>query len=279
MTTERYDPPDDLKPYVKSYFVQEVDLQTDGVLIPALTQTLLQFNYGQLFALRDSAGTVAQFHPVTLTGISTTYWSFHTAGPVSPRFLAVDLHPYVPYLLFRDKITQIINSSINASELFEGSTEHQQALAAANDPNEKVQLTTAYLRSSLLSTPQFDDAETIEALAMMDAPAEYETIESRLSRLAGNPRSFRRKFKRIIGIAPKLYMRIRRMEKVLAEMHEHPDAHYLQKTHGFYDQPHLIRECKLFTGRTPATIFQAFQQEEVRRIHNNLSQEEGGEGA
>ncbi len=271
MITQKYTPPDDLRLFVKSYFIQEIDLDTRGLLIPALTQTLLQFNYGELFLMQDSTGHQAQFYPVTLTGILTTYWHFTTQGSVKPRYLAIELHPYVPFLLFAEKNRQLINSSIDAAEHFDGSEEFRRSVAAAEDPDEKIEWANHYLTNLFSSASPFDDEEIVHALEVMDAPAEYTTIETRLSRLSRNPRNFRTKFKRVIGVSPKLFMRIRRMEKVLSDMHQHPDEQYLQKLHGFYDQPHFIRECKLFTGRTPTAIFAPFKDESVRKIHNNLS--------
>lgn len=271
MITSKFTPPEELRPFVKSYFVQEIDLDTRGLLIPALTQTLLQFNYGELFVLKDSAGNLAPFHPVTLTGISTTYWSFVVQGSVKPRFFAVELRPYVPFLLFAERNRDVINTSVDAAPLFGGSGELVRLIGEATNPEEKIELTSRYLTTVFTHIEPFDDSEIIHALEVMDAPAEYTTIETRLNQLSKNPRSFRAKFKRMIGVSPKLYMRVRRMEKVMSDVHQHPDEEYIRKLHGFYDQPHFIRECKLFTGRTPSAIFAPFKDEAVRKIHNTLS--------
>ncbi len=270
MIARKYFPPDDLRRFVKSYFIQEVDIDTQGLLIPALTQTFVQFHYGQLYTMLHSTGRRVRFYPVTVSGIMTTYSFFADENP-KPRFLAAELQPYVPFLLFKKRNLQLVNSSFNGAHLLLGSEELRQSLADANDSGTMIDLANRYFERLFAAVRPFDDEEILRVLTVMDAPAEYTTIEMRLSRLAHNPRNFRSRFKRVIGVAPKLYMRILRMEKVLSDIHRHPDARYLQKLHGFYDQPHFIRECKLFTGKTPTAILAPFKDEKTRKIHNNLS--------
>lgn len=270
MIAQRFAPPKHLLPFVRSYFIQEIDIDTPGLLIPALTQTFVQFHYGQLYTMLHSTGRRVRFYPVTVSGLTTTYSFFADENP-RPRFLAAELQPYVPFLLFKERNQQLVDSSFNGSELLAGSEKLRQSLGTAQAAGTKTELANRYFERLFASVPPFDDEEMLHALEVMDAPAEYTTIETRLSQLTKNPRAFRSKFKRVIGVAPKLFMRIRRMEKVLSDMHHHPDEHYLQNLHGFYDQPHFIRECKLFTGRTPTAIFASFKDEEVRKIHNNLS--------
>ncbi len=270
MITRKYLPSDKLTRFVKSYFIQEVDIDTQGLVIPALTQNFIQFHYGQLFTMLHSTGRRVRFYPVTVSGIMTTYSFFADENP-RPRFLAVELQPYVPFLLFGDRVQHLVNSSFNGADLLGKSENFRKSLELIDDPDAKIDLVNRYLEQLFTTVQPFRDQEITQALEVMDAPAEYTTIETRLSRMSRNPRYFRSKFKRVIGVGPKLYMRIQRMEKVLSDMHGHPEADYLQRLHGFYDQPHFIRECRLFTGKTPTAILAPFRNEEVRKIHNNLA--------
>lgn len=116
LITRKYFPQDDLRRFVKSYFIQEIDIDTRGLLIPALTQTFVQFHYGQLYTMLHSTGRRVRFYPVTVSGMTTTYSFFAEENP-RPRFLAAELQPYVPFLLFKERNRQLVNSSFNGADL------------------------------------------------------------------------------------------------------------------------------------------------------------------
>jgi methylphosphotriester-DNA--protein-cysteine methyltransferase len=81
-------------------------------------------------------------------------------------------------------------------------------------------------------------------------------IEARaLARHSGTtPRSLQRAFRRDIGLQPKVLARIVRFQNVLAAVERGGDHEWAQVALdcGYYDQAHLIRDFKQFTGGTPA---------------------------
>src|SRR6185437_4189476 len=54
-----------------------------------------------------------------------------------------------------------------------------------------------------------------------------------------------------VGMTPKLYLRVSRFQRVLARVHEAPSVDWMEEVehHGYYDQPHFIREF----GNSPAS--------------------------
>lgn len=60
--------------------------------------------------------------------------------------------------------------------------------------------------------------------------------------------------KRLYGRSPKALSREVRAMRAAAAMSADPEAEYDVVQHGFYDQPHMIRELKHFTGKTPGQI-------------------------
>jgi len=83
--------------------------------------------------------------------------------------------------------------------------------------------------------------------------------QSDLARLARDlslsVRQFERRFSASVGLSPKLFCRMRRFLQVFQVIGEQPskwaDA---AVACGYYDQSHLIRDCKEFTGETPALV-------------------------
>jgi hypothetical protein len=85
-------------------------------------------------------------------------------------------------------------------------------------------------------------------------------LESSLLRMRPQPklpsrhlsaRQYRRRFEAAVGISPKLLDRIQRFQRSLQRMGTIPLAEVALSC-GYYDQAHLIRDCKQFAGVTPS---------------------------
>jgi AraC-like DNA-binding protein len=60
-----------------------------------------------------------------------------------------------------------------------------------------------------------------------------------------------------VGMTPKLYLRVSRFQRVLARVYAAPSVDWMEEVerHGYYDQPHFIREFREFSGFTPTEYF------------------------
>ena len=69
-------------------------------------------------------------------------------------------------------------------------------------------------------------------------------------------RHFERLFQQRIGLAPKFYARLIRFTRAWIYKEQHPKENWTGIAHqfGYFDQMHLIRDCKEFTGVTPSII-------------------------
>jgi methylphosphotriester-DNA--protein-cysteine methyltransferase len=68
-------------------------------------------------------------------------------------------------------------------------------------------------------------------------------------------RQLERRFLTAVGLAPKIYCRIQRFKKVFGVIGQ-PACNWVETAVecGYYDQAHLIRDCKEFSGSTPAAL-------------------------
>lgn len=66
-------------------------------------------------------------------------------------------------------------------------------------------------------------------------------------------KQFKRVFSEYVGINPKEFLRIVRFQRALFTMQTQPQTSFTELAYacGFYDQSHLIREFKSFSGLTP----------------------------
>jgi AraC-like DNA-binding protein len=83
-------------------------------------------------------------------------------------------------------------------------------------------------------------------------------------------RRFIQMFSSHVGLAPKLYCRILRFQRarVLAEKLEPPDWATIAVACGYFDQSHLIRDFKEFSGSTPRT-YSLQQRHKDDRLKDN----------
>jgi AraC-like DNA-binding protein len=68
-------------------------------------------------------------------------------------------------------------------------------------------------------------------------------------------RHFERRFRNVVGISPKLFCRLQRFQKVFRDF-EASNANWVDAAIacGYYDQAHLIRDFRQFSGTTPTAL-------------------------
>lgn len=73
-------------------------------------------------------------------------------------------------------------------------------------------------------------------------------------RLGQSSRTFTRRFSAQVGIAPRRFARVRRLQRILraARRTAAPDWSALAAQHGFTDQPHLVHDFRDLAGITPS---------------------------
>lgn len=72
-----------------------------------------------------------------------------------------------------------------------------------------------------------------------------------------SPKKLIRLFAEEVGMTPKTYLRVSRFQRVLARIHTTQSVDWMEEVerHGYYDQPHFIREFREFSGFTPTEYF------------------------
>ena len=79
-------------------------------------------------------------------------------------------------------------------------------------------------------------------------------------------RNFRRRFSEIVGISPKKYIQIIRLQNIFRAVHS-PSSKMINWSDfsynlGYYDQMHFIKEFKKFCGESPGNYFAGFDKTE-----------------
>jgi len=81
------------------------------------------------------------------------------------------------------------------------------------------------------------------------------SVEDVADRISWSTRQLQRRFKDVVGISPKLFARMQRFQRVLRAM-DGPNSDWVDAAvHcGYYDQAHLIRDFREFSGKTPTAL-------------------------
>lgn len=79
------------------------------------------------------------------------------------------------------------------------------------------------------------------------------------AQLGVSQRTFINTFAREVGLTPKLYCRVRRFQRVLRMVHGKDDVDWSEVAAacGYFDQPHLIRDFRAFSGLSPSAYLEA----------------------
>lgn len=91
------------------------------------------------------------------------------------------------------------------------------------------------------------------ALRALDSPAPPVAVASVRQDTGLSARRFIDLFRHEVGLTPKLFARVRRLQAVLRRLEDPVVAPWVEVAvaHGYFDQAHLIRDFRRFTGLTP----------------------------
>ncbi len=134
----------------------------------------------------------------------------------------------------------------------------ERAVGGASDVHDRIACLDAFLSERLLNR-KIDERLTI-ALREVFARRGDVTIAT-LARLAGaHPRTLVRLFDRQVGLSPKRFARIVRLQAVLRALPEAEGWASVAIELGYFDQAHLIREVHELFGSTPREVMHLSKQ-------------------
>jgi AraC-like DNA-binding protein len=177
--------------------------------------------------------------------------------------IGVGFRPGGTWPFFDPAADELQNQHIPLRDLWgpAGATLRERLLAAPT-PRAKMQLLEAELLARAIR-PLQRRAEIDFALARLEyVPQDY-SIAMLSEHVGLSARRFTRLFTLEVGVTPKVYSRIQRFQRVLQAM-DWPAGDWtdIAQRCGYFDQSHLIRECRSLSGFTPTELA-------VRRIDNS----------
>lgn len=130
----------------------------------------------------------------------------------------------------------------------------RERLLAAETPAAKFRVLEAALLARA-DRPLERDPAVAYALNAFRRGAGTPAVSDVAAQVGFSHRHFIQRFREEVGLTPKLFCRVRRFQGVLRRLDERQDVDWagVALACGYYDQAHLIRDFRAFSGITPTT--------------------------
>jgi AraC-like DNA-binding protein len=250
-----YEACDLLKPYVQTYWHGQFNLDNS----PLFTQKVMPNGYIELIFHLSSRhcflyqnNTWTQSPGFTLIGLFTKPYEVHFDGRV--QTFGIRFKPEGIYNLFGVPASEFSENYLDLTCVFSKSFRYfAEKIQEQRDVDTMCQLTDIYLLGNLRQS-SINYYYLNRAAEMIRQTNGLLKMEDLTTQVFISKRQLEREFKEKIGISPKHYTRIVRLNKVndLLLNDGKPDLSAITYESGFADQAHFIREFRHFSGLPPS---------------------------
>jgi len=246
------------RPFIKKYWaVKDVSSVGETAPEPILPDGCVEivFDLSDRFRQYHDDGT-SELQPRTIVAGQMSRRIF--IGPTGKTDLfGVRFHPAGSWPLLRVSLDEITDRIIDASMLL-GRDEDRlfDMLSEQTGFAERAAIFDSYFYSRLAERGSAFDA-VARASAIIAASDSSMSVDVIARQIGLSERSLERNFRRFVGLPPKLFIRITRFQNFIrtVEAHSRTDLLDIAVGSGYYDQSHMIRDFRAFTGATPSEFF------------------------
>jgi len=241
----------ELAPFVRSigYFRGELPHARERV-IPSAETSLLVNLYEDEFRTYEGPDSeiVRRTHGAALLGPRGTHQVIDTEE--QRCLIEVDFEFGGAWHFFPVPSSEARDELVELDQLWgrDGFVLRERLLEAAT-PAEKLRIVETVLLEQV-ARPLDPDPATTFAVASLERGLAVADLTARLGLL---PKTFRRRFRERVGLAPKEFSRVRRLQRVLRSVGRDGGTSWAEVAaeQGYYDQSHLIHDFRELTGITP----------------------------
>lgn len=267
------DPPEHLRKYIKQYSILEHGVDTRPLFIPAWAKHLQFFLPVNVVDMILPDGKILNGYPSLLAGC-ITHSLRYVDESISPGMIAVEFQPMTLHYYLDKDISFLTNNSCHADEVFPGSGDVLLAMQQTNNSWEHIDMINAFMEKTFQNF-DFEPNPYVQQYLddFEDHFVEYgeNFLVSEIQRTMDiSQRHFRRLFEQIIGIPPKIYYRMRKIEYILKLVHNKPGIKFQDIIKGYSDQSHFIRDFTRFTGMKPGYLQNLFSDFKLKKVYDYL---------
>lgn len=244
-----------LKPFVRFYTEREVQISGAVIIHPAAARTcpMLGFYFRDAMTVKDNGQQSLRTSPKTVVVGLQTYQriEMHLTGHL--QCFHIMFRPEGFHRLFSIPMDQMTDKDYDARSVLGPFISHVEGrLGECNSFSERVCFVEHELLNRVLQAPALDGvyfaaSRILETGGRASIPAL--ALQSGLGL-----RQFERRFRKQIGMRPKLFTRIARFESALERKARFETASWtdIALDFGYYDQMHMVHDFAEFTGKAPS---------------------------
>ena len=184
-------------------------------------------------------------------GISTEFTELTSTGNVD--MIVVVFQPFGARAFFPLPMSEFFNNCISVNDIGDISLkELANQIQDVQESKLSIELIEKYFIKQLHSFDHYNYKRVVAAIEAVNSQPQIDVVT--LSNTAClSYKQFTRIFTEYVGAKPKEFTRIIRFQRALYILQTNPQISLTQLAFecGYYDQPHLIKEFKTFSGCTP----------------------------
>ena len=248
-----YRPSEPLRRYVRYYWMLRSDVAFDELTFPIGCPQLIFHKKTPLYIPELCA-----YQPAFAVSGQVNFPSRLQSSGDLEMIVAV-LHPHALGLISGVPASELYNMEVSGYDLLDRSlVELGRRVYDTSDVAECIGLIESWLMSAIYGRGMTSDDRRIEAAVGMLLSDTGMGVGAMAECACLSPRQFGRVFRSMVGMGPKEYAKIARFQKSLWMMQcGERDFASIAYACGYADQSHFIRDCRVYSGRTPGSLSEA----------------------
>ena len=251
MRFEFFIPSDILKPFVKTFAIQEADEERSYKVLPD-TSIVIGFQYkGRLSLIENNQAS--KLTTAGVTGLTDQYKTFKTSGDIGS--ILVYFNETGARTFFKQPLHELFQESMSLDNFILRSEllVLEEQLGEARTDQHRINIVEQFLMSRM--TVEAPDKLVAAALALIHQHKGNIRIGALAKQLYISQSPLEKRFRQTVGTSAKKFASIVRLKHVLKNFTPGQSFTELGYEAGFYDQAHFIKEFKSFTGESPSQYF------------------------
>lgn len=237
-----------LAPYIKNYWLLKTDVTSPAIVrtLPTGMMSLVFHRGNRILSVKER-----ELHPrAFLSGHEKCFADLEYNGQIN--MISVTFKPTGVRAFFNLPINKTDALRLTAEELEDRELrELENSLLNTYDDSHCIRLIENFLLKRIRSISEYNLKRIDSAIRLINYG---ETEVSTLANAAClSTKQFNRIFSEIVGSNPKEFSRTIRFQRALYTLENKPQISLIELAYecGYYDQSHLIREFKAYSGYTP----------------------------
>lgn len=258
MKYREIEPSKRLANYIKCFWTLEARASGDAAPEPVMPDGCIEliFNLADPFMRYHADGTLERQPLSIVAGQMRSSALIEPSGRIDlfgVRFKHAGAFPF-----FRFPLNELTNNIVDLGSVW-GSAGREIEARIFDAPTAEMRagiIESALLR--LLARDAASDGIVAAASNLIVENMGMVPIERIADSIGVNCRRLERRFQQNLGLSPKRFSRIIRFQNFLGAVRDNPSNMILDTalSFGYYDQAHLIREFREFSGKTPLAFFE-----------------------